>query len=157
MTLYLRLAAIASILLSIYGVYWYIDNRGYNRGRAEIQAKFDIYKGEINEQVAAAKTSAAKIAKAQDDKYQRARADYSDSDRNLNSILDRLRSGEIVPRGEALPVAGRGSDTVPGEAENPTRTADPTEIEAGACEGTKFYAEALKDAAQCDALIEFVR
>lgn len=122
-----------------------------------VTKEFANYKESINEQVAAAKIEAARIAKIQDDKYQRARADYADSVRNLDSILNRLRSGQIVSRDSGMQMAGSSSGAVPAEAGYPTRIDTTVTARERACQGTQFYSDALRDTLQCQRLIELVR
>ena len=130
--------------------------KAYSHGKEVVQVKFDTYKGNINDQVQKANAKAAAIKLEQDAKLAKAKTDYDADRRRLDAALAGLRKSQIVPRNESLPVAGCGSDSMPSETGNTERIAPAAEITAGACEGSEFWENALKDTLQCSKLIEFV-
>lgn len=154
--LWLRVAGIAGLLAALYGGYQYVQHTGVVQGRAEVQAKFDKYKENINDQVQKAKVDAAKTKLEQDAKEAKAKLDYAATRKQLAAALARLRKPKVVPRDGGLPVAGCSSSPVPTEAGDTGGTAPAVEVAAGACEGTEFYTLALQDTLQCSRLIEFV-
>ena len=143
---------LACLMLGLGLTHW----KAYSHGKEVVQAKFDTYKGNINDQVQKANAKATAIKAEQDAKYDKAKLDYADVSRDLDAALKRLRKPPSVPRNESLPVAGCSGDTVSTEAGNTERIAPAVEITAGACEGSEFWENALRDTLQCSRLIEFV-
>ena len=147
-------AAAGVLLLAALG---YTHAKAYTSGEANIQAKFDTYKEHINEQVSKATIEAARIAKMQDDKYQRARADYADSARDLAGVLNRLRDGTFVLRDGTVQIPECSGGTVPSEAGDPCGIDTTVTARERACQGSQFYADALRDTLQCSKLIDLVK
>ena len=154
--LWLRVAGVAGLLAALYGGYQYIHHGGVVQGRAEVQAKFDSYKGNINDQVEKAKADAAKIKLEQDAKYSKAQSDYAADRAKLVTILNGLRKSQAVPRDGSLPVAGGSSGSMPAETADTGGTNVPLATFQGTCDAD-FYAAAMKDVLQCERLIEFVK
>jgi len=143
-------------LIIIAGVLTYSHMQAYQAGEASIQAKFDSYKDNINDQVQKAKDEKLRIEAEQNAKYDAARADYLDANRKLRDALDRLRKPQIVPRDGSMPVAGSSSNNLPGSSENTSGTNSTTSLATGACQNTEFYKLALMDTLQCSQLIELI-
>lgn len=154
--LYLRIAGYAAIVFAIIGGYWAIENHGYKRGKAEVQVKFDSYKGEINDQLSKAIIAKAKIEAAQNAKFLAAQRDLYSARGDLDSILSRLRDGTFVLGDKTVPVAGCGGDTMPCTPAGAGRTQVTLKNYNGTCD-VDFFSDALKDNLQCSALIEFLK
>lgn len=155
--IWLRVAGIAGLLLAIYGGYVYIHHGGVVEGRAEVQAVFDKFKENINDQVEKANAKAAADKAEQDAKYAKAQGDYATTRKQLDAALARLRKPQAVPGNESVPVAGCSTGSMPPETTDTSGATPAVETGAGACEGTEFYTLALQDALQCSRLIDFVK
>lgn len=118
--------------------------------------EYSSYKENINDQLQKAINEKKRIEAEQNEIFIKAQRDYSTARRDLDFILDRLRNGEIVPRDESLSVAGCSSDSMP-KGEGDTTGAN-TRLKAytGTCD-INFYADALIDNLQCQALIDYLK
>jgi len=145
--------ALAVLLL---GAIAFSYSNGRASGKAEVQAKFDAYKENINDQLSKAVTAKAKLEAEQNAKFLAAKLDYSDARRNLDSILARLRDGTFVLGGETLPVAGNSPGGVSGKTTDTSKLVVTPRTFSGTC-GFDFYAAALRDNLRCQALIDFVK
>jgi hypothetical protein len=122
----------------------------------QVKTEYSEYKGTINDQLQAAINEKKRVEAEQNAKLAKAKLDYSNSRSDLDSILDRLRNGEIVSRDEALQVAGCSGDSVSGNSTYSIRTQIKLKTYSGTCD-INFYSDALKDNLQCEKLIEFVQ
>lgn len=155
--IWVRVVGVAVVLAALYGGYQYIHHDGVVQGRDEVQKKFDAYKENINDQVQKANAKAAADKAEQDAKYAKAQGDYATTRKQLAAALARLRKSEAVPGDEGVPVAGCGTGSMRTETTDTSGTTPAVEVTAGACEGTEFWENALKDTLQCEALINFVK
>lgn len=138
--------------------HYYSWSHGKAAGEAVVQAKFDSYRNNINDQVQIAKSNAALEKQKQEREYEKAKFDYNNVSRDLDVALARLRKSKTVPREGSMPVAGIGSGTVPTETKDTSRVIDAPSFRAGTFRSVEdFYDAALKDTAQCKKLIEVVR
>lgn len=152
---YANLILAAGLLAALGYSHYYAYSHGKAAGKAVVQAKFDSYKANINDQVQKAKDEAAIEKQRQENKYEQAQAAYSDVSRNLDVALKRLRDLKTVPGNPSVPVAGSGSGTMPSKTEDTPR-ADQAVITGTGIESTAFYSAAMSDTLQCRELIRFV-
>jgi hypothetical protein len=120
-----------------------------------VSSNFKEYKESINDQIQQAKNEKIRIEAEQRSKLDKAKLDYSESQRRLSDALKRLRDAQALPRDGALQVAGNSACSVPGASENTARTTYPIKITAGT--GSFTYENAMMDTLQCSQLIEFVK
>jgi hypothetical protein len=153
--LYLKLVGAASIVAVLAFGYWWIDDTGYDRGAADVQVEFDKYKGEQDAKLLAAKIEKARIEAEQTAKHDKATLAYLDAKSGLDFVLARLRDSSFVLRKDSLQVAGNSS-ALPSEAADTSKLVIPLGAYQGAC-SFDFYAAAMKDNLQCQALIDFVK
>lgn len=144
---------LACLMVGLGWTHW----KAYSHGKEVVQVKFDTYKGNINDQLQTANAKAAAIKLEQDAKLAKAKTDYDVDRRKLDTALAGLRKSQVMPRNESLPVAGCSDNPMPTEAGNTERIAPAVEITAGACEGSEFWENALRDTLQCSQLIEFLK
>lgn len=121
-----------------------------------ITKEYSSYKENINDQLQKAINEKKRIEAEQSAKLAKAKLDYSNARRDLDSILDRLRNGEIVPRDESLPLAGSSADSMPGQTTDTRITQVRLKTYKGTCD-IDFYSDAMRDNLQCSQLIEFVK
>lgn len=155
---YLNAILALGLIVGLSYSHWYAYSHGKASGKAEIQTKFDSYKGNINDQVQKSKDEAAIEKQRQDAQYAKAQSDYADASRNLDIALKRLRDIKTVPRDSGLQVAGSSSGSLPSKAEDSSRTTDSASFGAGTFQSAReFYEAAMSDTLQCSKLIEFVK
>jgi len=147
----------AAIVLACIGfAFFYTYQSGYVKGEADNQTLFDKYKAAIDDQVAKAKINADKIQHDQEVKYADAQVNYY---RDVSILTKRLRESEGVLCGQGqatVRVDGGSSPSVPTQAEGAARVAKTFEATASA-RPTFYYNDAIEDAQQCSALIEWVK
>jgi hypothetical protein len=121
-----------------------------------LTSEYKEYKESINAQLQTAINEKVRIESEQAAKLDKARRDYSTARRDLDSILDRLRNGEIVSRDEALQVAGNSPYSLSSTAGSARGTQVKLKTYAGTCD-IEFYSDAMKDNLQCQSIIEFIK
>lgn len=121
-------------------------------------SRLDSLKENINDQVQAAKDEKARIERLHADELSKARMDYLNTSRRLDDALNRLRNAQNMSRGESMYVANssKPEGTMPGAKEDTGGTQVKIKTFQGTC-NIDFYESALKDAAQCEALIEYIK
>jgi hypothetical protein len=137
-----KLAGIAILALAAYGVYWSIDNSGYNRGVGEVQTRWDK---------AEAERASAQDKKDADD-FAKLRKLEGTKNENLAEI-DRLRANNHalwlrLPKTACGGSGQSGSDNVAGDRELSTP-------------GERYLAEAKRqlddEAERADKIVEECR
>jgi len=121
-----------------------------------VTKEYSSYKESINAQLQTAINEKVRIESEQAAKLDKARRDYSNTRRDLDSILDRLRNGEIVSRDEALQVARDSPYSLSGTTGSAGRPQIRLKTYNGTCD-IEFYSDAMKDNLQCQSLIEFIK
>jgi hypothetical protein len=121
-----------------------------------VTKEYSYYKESINAQLQTAINEKIRIESEQAAKLDKARRDYSSARRDLDSILDRLRNGEIVSRDEALQVAGNSPYSLSSTAGSARGTQIKLKTYNGTCD-IEFYSDAMKDNLQCQSIIEFIK
>lgn len=109
-----------------------------------VTVQFNQYKEVVNDQAQQAKDEKIRIESEQREKFNKKSLELADSQRRLADAFERMRNNPS------------GSSTMPRETTDTSRTDQTTETQAGACEGTEFWRDALSDTLQCSKLIEFV-
>lgn len=109
-----------------------------------VTVQFTQYKEAVNDQAQQAKNEKIRIESEQREKFNKKSLELADSKRRLADAFERMRNNP------------GGSSTVSSETGDPNRIKEAAETQAGACEGTQFWEDALSDTLQCSKLIEFV-
>lgn len=121
-----------------------------------LTSEYKEYKESINAQLQTAINEKVRIESEQTAKLDKARRDYSSARRDLDSILGRLRNGEIMSRDEALQVAGNSPYSLSSTAGGAGGTQVKLKTYNGTCD-IEFYSDAMKDNLQCQSIIEFIK
>lgn len=156
---YLNLAIAVVLAVGL----WAIHHHGYNQGKAEVQAVFDSYLA--NERTLIEKAQNEKIAiEARQEKLAKdALTEYNGVVDQFNAAVDdteRVRvATSMLCRKEqpAVPVAEHPGSAVPEASANSERAIATADIRAGTFSLSEFYQAALRDTAQCKALIDLVK
>lgn len=113
------------------------------------------FKENIRDQVQQAKDEKQRVETEHQTKYDAAQSSY---DRDIAILDKRLRDTKNLPRPGCVQVADKSgvAGAVPRKAEDTSGTTDTIATGAGTGQGS-FYENAMKDIAQCRALINLVR
>lgn len=156
----MRLVGAASFIAVIFGLYWYVDHSGYERGRTEVQSAWDADKTKRAIDSAAQAAEARETERVADEKvrisklgYEKARADLAAAIADIRN--QRLCATENLPRGRGVRVADGGSPPVSGTSSNPSGTGEAAQTSAGVGQGITI-GDALEDTLQCSRLIDLV-
>jgi hypothetical protein len=147
-------ANIIMALIALAGI-GFTHFKAFEYGEAHIQAKMDKQKENLDAQIQQVINAKNAVIAEQAEKYRLAETGYSGALDVLNQRLSELKT---VPRNTSLCVAGSGSDSssMPAKTANPAGAVIALKSFAGTCDA-EFYAAALRDNLQCQALIDLVK